>query len=75
MKRADQSPFAARISGRELPRVEAGVCHVAAAATRNADLGEELRAFLAHGYPRCRVGLRARDRPKKSGRASPGDNN
>ena len=70
MERPKQSLSAAGIIGTELPRIETGVCHVAASPAGNLYFRQISRPTFENGDPVGRGGLGAVDRRKKAGGAT-----
>src|SRR5688572_22077710 len=69
-ERADQFPRAARVSGGQLARIEAGMSHVTTAASRNTNFGKELRSPFQQGHVGSWCGFRTCNGRQKSCRAS-----
>ena len=73
MKRSAQFTGAARVVLHELGGVEAGVRHIAAPAAGDADLLQEMRAFLEDRHPAAGCHFRKLQRGEKPGRAPADD--
>ena len=69
----EQRPSAAGIVAAQISRLEAGVSDIATSAAGNANLREELGAFLEQRNSGSRSRFRARDRSEEPGRATAHD--
>ncbi len=67
LEEGDQAPRPARVMCRELARIEAGMGDIAAPASRNAHLGQELRPLFEQGKLEAWRSFCACDRRKKTG--------
>src|SRR5438105_7601909 len=73
VERRNELPLAARITGREHPRIEQSVRYIATPAAGNAHLGKKFRAALEKRNLAVSIGTRRSDRSKKTSRTATHD--